>query len=129
MTVKPTKEQIEAFIAAPIEGPVHMVNLLKFVKTTDDGLKSGKESYKQYSDAAIKMVQSTGGKLVWIGKPWTVLIGTDSDEWALIAIVEYPSRDAFLEMTSRPKYKEASGDRTAAIERSALIPTKPGRID
>jgi uncharacterized protein (DUF1330 family) len=104
MTVKPTKEQIEA-------------------------LKSGKESYKHYSDAAIKMVQSTGGKLVWIGKPWTVLIGTESDEWDLVAIVEYPSREAFLEMTSRPKYKEAAGDRTAAIERSALIPTKPGRID
>ena len=129
MTVKPTKEQIEAFIAAPIEGPVHMVNLLKFVKTTNDGSKSGKESYKQYSDAAIKMVQSTGGKLVWIGKPWTVLIGTESDEWDLVAIVEYPSREAFLEMTSRHKYKEAAGDRTAAIERSALIPTKPGRID
>mgnify|MGYP006282867901 FL=1 len=129
MTVKPTKEQIAAFIAAPIEGPIHMVNLLKFVKQTEDGSKSGKESYKAYSDAAIKMVQSTGGKLVWIGKPWTVLIGTETDEWDLVAIVEYPSRDAFLEMTSRPSYKEASGDRTAAIERSALIPTRPGRID
>jgi uncharacterized protein (DUF1330 family) len=55
-----------------------------------------------------------------------VLIGdNDADAWDYIVIIEYPSRDAFIEMTSQPKYDEIHGDREQGLERTALIPTRP----
>ena len=125
MGIKPTKEQITAFLAAPSSGPVHMVNLLKFkAKTTDD--KSGEASYNKYGENVIKMVTERGGKLVWHGKPMGVLIGdNEADKWDYIVIIEYPSREVMIEMTSNPKYDEIHGDREDGLERTALIPTRP----
>jgi uncharacterized protein (DUF1330 family) len=125
MSIKPTKEQITAFLAAPTSGPIHMVNLLKFkAKTSSD--TSGQASYNKYGENVLKMVQERGGKIVWHGKPMGVLIGdNDADAWDYIVIIEYPSRDAFIEMTSQPNYDEIHGDREQGLERTALIPTRP----
>ena len=38
-----------------------------------------------------------GGQVVWAGRCTPALIGPDGGEWDLAAIVEYPSRAAFLE--------------------------------
>ena len=102
-----------------------MVNLLKFkAKTADD--KSGEASYNKYGENVLKMVTERGGKIVWHGKPMGVLIGdNEADKWDYIVIIEYPSRDAFIEMTSAPKYDEIHGDREDGLERTALIPTRP----
>lgn len=128
MGIKPTKEQLTAFLAAPSSGPIHMVNLLKFkAKTSDD--KSGEASYNKYGENVIKMVTERGGKLVWHGKPMGVLVGdNETDKWDYIVIVEYPSRDVMIEMTSNPKYDEIHGDREDGLERTALIPTRPFTI-
>jgi len=125
MGIKPTKEQLTAFLAAPSSGPIHMVNLLKFkAKTTAD--KSGEASYNKYGENVIKMVTERGGKLVWHGKPMGVLIGdNEADKWDYIVIIEYPSREVMIEMTSNPKYNEIHGDREDGLERTALIPTRP----
>jgi uncharacterized protein (DUF1330 family) len=128
MGIKPTKEQLTAFLAAPSSGPIHMVNLLKFkAKTSDD--KSGEASYNKYGENVIKMVTERGGKLVWHGKPMGVLIGdNEADKWDYIVIIEYPSREVMIEMTSNPKYDEIHGDREDGLERTALIPTRPFTI-
>jgi uncharacterized protein (DUF1330 family) len=102
-----------------------MVNLLKF-KTKTGADTSGQASYNKYGENVLKMVQERGGKLVWHGKPMGVLIGdNEADAWDYIVIIEYPSRDAFIEMTSQPKYDEIHGDREQGLERTALIPTRP----
>ncbi|MCX6513250.1 MAG: hypothetical protein NTW88_00045 [Actinobacteria bacterium] len=89
MSIKPTKEQITAFLAAPTSGPIHMVNLLKFkAKTSSD--TSGQASYNKYGENVLKMVQERGGKIVWHGKPMGVLIGdNDADAWDYIVIIPY----------------------------------------
>jgi uncharacterized protein (DUF1330 family) len=38
-----------------------------------------------------------------------------------VILVEYPSRQAFVEMTSSPKYGDVSKDRTAGLADSRLI--------
>ena len=47
------------------------------------------------------------------------MIGGDADDWDAVILVEYPSRQAFLEMTSSPKYEDVSKDRTAGPRRLA----------
>ena len=112
--ILPTKEQIKEFLAMPIAGPIHMINLLKFHEKSKDGVGSGQDSYNQYGSNVVKMVQERGGKVVWQGRPYGLLIGDEeSDKWDMAVIVEYPSREVFIEMSSNPKYKEIHGDRAA----------------
>lgn len=49
------------------------------------------------------------------------MIGGDDDDWDAVILVEYPSRRAFMEMTSSPKYQDVSKDRTAGLADSRLI--------
>jgi uncharacterized protein (DUF1330 family) len=49
------------------------------------------------------------------------VIGNDADDWDAVILVEYPSRKAFLEMTSSPQYREVSKDRTAGLADSRLV--------
>ena len=124
--ILPTKDQIKEFLAMPIAGPIHMINLLKFHEKSKDGAGSGQDSYNQYGSNVVKMVQERGGKVVWQGRPYGLLIGDEeSDKWDMAVIVEYPSREVFIEMSSNPKYKEIHGDREAGLAYQALIPCKP----
>jgi uncharacterized protein (DUF1330 family) len=52
------------------------------------------------------------------------VIGPDSEQWDDAVLIEYPSREAFLEMLSQPEYQAAAPHRTAALEDSRLIMTR-----
>lgn len=121
--IKPTKDQMTRFLETPIAGPVHMLNLLKF--TRSEGGSGGKSQYGDYGSAVIRMIEERGGKVVWSGRPFAALIGDEHDEWDMAVIIEYPSKDAFIEMTSNPNYAKISGDRTDSLANSALIPCRP----
>lgn len=121
--IKPTKDQMLAFLEAQISGPIHMLNLLKF--TRSESGSSGKTQYGDYGAAVITMIEERGGKVVWSGKPFAALIGDEHDDWDMAVIIEYPSKDAFIEMTSNPNYGKISGDRSSSLANSALIPCRP----
>lgn len=121
--IKPTRDQMVKFLETEITGPVHMLNLLRFSRAESGG--SGKGQYNDYGTAVIKMIEDRGGKVVWAGKPFMTLIGDEHDEWDMAVIIEYPSKDAFIEMTSNPEYGKISGDRSGSLANSALIPCRP----
>jgi uncharacterized protein (DUF1330 family) len=127
----PTAEQFTAFSEWDHEGPVTMINLLQFAErdgARDDPDSTGGDSYRRYGDRVIAMVEERGGKVVWSGRPGPLLIGDDHDEWDLVVLVEYPSKDAFLDMVSQPSYQEAHQDRAGGLARTALIPTVAGGV-
>jgi uncharacterized protein (DUF1330 family) len=104
--------------AAPDEGPVVMLNLLKF--------KPGQEeSYLRYGDAAQDMIEERGGRLLWSGRAEQVLIGDPAADWDAVLLVEYPSRQAFIEMVSSPAYLEAHADREAGLDRTIVLACSP----
>ncbi len=127
MPIGPTKEQIKALLDSDLETPVVMLNLLKFAERADgdggDGSKSssGRESYARYGDRVRSMLEETGARVLFQGRADSVVIGGDADDWDAVILVEYPSRAAFIEMTSSPKYQEVSKDRTAGLADSRLI--------
>jgi uncharacterized protein (DUF1330 family) len=117
--IRPNKEQFLQLMNAPDEGPVVMLNLLKFKP------REGASEYGKYSDSVVKMVEARGGKLLWLGKADQVLIGNADEPWDAVALVHYPSRKAFIEMTTSKEYESAHEHRDAGLERTMLIACTP----
>jgi uncharacterized protein (DUF1330 family) len=116
--ITPNLDQFQALAAAPDEGPVVMLNLLKFSE-------GGAESYLRYGDAAAGMIEARGGRLLWSGRAEQILIGDPAAAWDAVLLVQYPSRQAFIEMVSSPEYLEAHGDREAGLERTIVVACSP----
>ncbi len=121
-SIQPTQGQIKELMTGVDEGPVVMVNLLKFREKTETG-EPGRTAYERYGRAAIPFLAEIGARVLWYGSVGQVFIGADKDRWDEVLLVEYPSRKAFLTMISRPDYMKIHGDREAALEDSALLVT------
>lgn len=117
--ITPNADQFRELANAPDEGPVVMLNLLKYKAG------GGAREYAAYGDSVTKMVHEGGGRLLYMGRCDQVLIGDSSEPWDAIALVEYPSRKAFIEMVSRTDYREAHTHREAGLERTVLLATTP----
>ena len=124
--IEPTEDQLAAIVNGP-EGPVVMVNLLKF-KRDADGQMVGHESYMKYSEAVLPMLTGVGGKPVWGGRADSVFIGDSRDDWDSVLLVEYPSRQAFLQMVTSEEYLAIHHLRVEALETSAIVSTTPGAL-
>lgn len=109
------REGFAAFAARPAEdGPVVMLNLLRFLP---DG---GRERYGEYGAAVAPLLEAAGARVVYAGAPATALLGDDS--WHMVLLVEYPTRQAFLEMIGSDGYKAIAHLRTEALEKGELHP-------
>jgi uncharacterized protein (DUF1330 family) len=67
------------------------------------------------------MVEERGGRVLWMGAVDQVLIGDVAEGWDAIALVEYPSRAAFIEMVTTPEYTKAHEHREAGLARTLLL--------
>jgi uncharacterized protein (DUF1330 family) len=118
--IRPNKEQFIDLMNAPDDGPVVMLNLLKFKP------RDGASEYDKYGASVVPMVEARGGKVLWIGKVDQTLIGDlDADDWDSIALVQYPSRKAFVEMTTSKEYDAAHEHRESGLERTVLLACTP----
>jgi uncharacterized protein (DUF1330 family) len=120
----PTKEGFARFREMQREGPIHMLNLLRFRQTAryDDGtVASGAEAYRNYARESGAIFRRLGGRQIWIGEPELTLIGPQQEQWDLAFIAEYPSVNAFVAMLRDPEYRKAVRHRQAAVADSRLI--------
>jgi uncharacterized protein (DUF1330 family) len=140
MAITPTREQFTEFAHGTRDGEVVMINLLHFARSDDKteteaeaeskteatDNAEGKGAYREYSDQVVKMVEARGGKVIWTGRPEHVLIGdSDADDWDLVALVSYPSRSAFIDMVTSPKYEQAHTHRERGLDRTVLLACEP----
>ena len=119
--IRPNKEQFVELMNAADDEPVVMLNLLKFKEASGDGHSDGASEYAKYGDAVVQMVENRGGKVLWIGRADQTLIGDPSEGWDSVALVEYPSRKAFIDMVTTPEYEQAHEHRESGLERTVLI--------
>jgi uncharacterized protein (DUF1330 family) len=114
--IHPIREQIEQLMSQGYKGPIVMVNLLKF---KPDG---GRETYEKYYEANKKLSYGkTITRVVYRGHGLMPLIGPE--EWDEIALYEYASIQAFLDMARNPEYQEVAKYRTEALLDSRLYCT------
>ena len=112
--INPSPEQITALSQMELDGPLVMLNLLRFAP------EGGAEEYVRYGQAAAPFLQASGATIRYLGDVAATVIGPD--EWDEIILVEYPTVTAFFEMTGHPDYP--SDLRAAALADSRLYCTQ-----
>lgn len=112
--IKPSPENIAALQAMSLDGPVIMLNLLRF---RPDG---GEAEYRRYGEAAMPFLIEAGATIRYFGHGAATVIG--DDEWDEVVLVEYPTLQAFFEMTGNPAYP--SDLRSGALDDSRLYCTQ-----
>ena len=91
------------------QGPIVMVNLMRFRDRSLDGDGSGWDAYLRYSALTVPMIKARGGTLLWTGDAKFVALGPQAgNQWDYLALVYYPSVAAFLEMMTSPDYENLS---------------------
>lgn len=124
----PNKEQIEGFLEPGPEGPICMVNLLKFKTQAEyeDGREtqlSGREAYGLYEEGVKKLLQEVGGCVGFEGDVERLMLGEVEQLWDVVALAVWPSRRAMLEVMQSDAMGEISVHRAAGLAGQLNIET------
>lgn len=120
MTETPEPERLNqegfAAFAAPAgeDAPVTMLNLLRFKP------EGGRERYVEYGAAVTPLLEKVGARVVFLGESALPLLG--DGRWDSVLLVEYPTRQVFLDMIASPEYQAIGHLRTEALEHGELHP-------
>ena len=126
--VNPNADQMAGFMDSSVEGPIAMVNLLKFkekAEYSDDRETdlSGVEAYGIYAQGVAKTLAMVGGKMLFFGNVSRLMLGEVEELWDQVAIAQYPSRAAMLEMMQLPEYQAIHIHRDAGLAGQLNIET------
>src|SRR5690606_20870378 len=89
MTIDPRGKDLKRFPEEDPGGPVVMLNLLRFAE-------GGRELYAQYAQALeATFLPRYGGEVLFVGDGSTPLVAEAGQDWDVVALVRYPSREAF----------------------------------
>ena len=118
--VYPNKEQIKGFLEPVSEGPICMVNLLKFKEKAEyeDGRDTdltGREAYALYEEGVKKLLQEIGGGIGFEGDVERLALGEVEELWDVVALAVWPSRGAMFEVMQSPDMQAISVHRSAGL--------------
>ncbi|MFW2350587.1 DUF1330 domain-containing protein [Qipengyuania sp.] len=122
------------FFGTPGDGPVVMLNLLRFRDRADyshardlepEGGATGAEAYARYMAELEPLLTASGGEVLFAGKADAFLIGPDAEQWDFAMLVKQASKASFLAFASDPAAQRITQHRTAALSDSRLLPLWP----
>ena len=127
-SVYPNEAQLQGFAEPGPEGPIYMVNLLKFKEKAEypDGREShltGEQAYAIYGEAVSQLLVEFGGAATFSANVQRLMLGEVEELWDKIAIAMYPSRAAMLAMMQSPKMQEIGIHRAAGLAGQVNIET------
>ncbi len=127
-SVYPSEEQFKGFSQPGPDGPIYMVNLLKFKAHAEyaDGRETsltGAEAYGLYVTGVNKLLREVGGGGMFQGRVERLMLGEVEDLWDKIAIAMYPSRAAMMQMMQLPGMQDISIHRAAGLAGQLNIET------
>jgi uncharacterized protein (DUF1330 family) len=126
-------QQGAAFFGTPDEGPVVMLNLLRFRERAEyahapglepEGGCSGREAYALYMRDMTPLLEASGGEVLFSGTAAHFLIGPQDEAWDHVLLVRQASKASFLAFASDPEAQAITAHRTAAICDSRLLPIR-----
>jgi uncharacterized protein (DUF1330 family) len=120
--------QLAAMLEKGPEGPIFMVNLLKFKDRAEyadgrDADLSGREAYMIYGRAVRDLLPKFGGEALFAADVTFLSLGRVEDLWDEVAIAMYPNRAAMVRMSSSPEWREIAVHRTAGLAGQLNIET------
>lgn len=112
----------ELLRSVPDQGPVVMVNLVRFRERSLDGNGTGWDAYARYSKGDMPLLKKVGGTILWAGHIEATALGEIVDgRWDWVVLAQYPSKTAFLEMMTSPEYAVINKDRTNGVDRHVIM--------
>ncbi|MDO9336466.1 MAG: DUF1330 domain-containing protein [Caulobacter sp.] len=128
--VMPQQEQLAGLLGLGGDQPIQMLNLLKFhdIAQYDDPAEpkiSGREAYMRYGAPMSALVASKGGRIIFSSKIDHLVIGEVDELWDVAAIMEYPSRAAFVEIATSAEVAAMAVHRKAGLKGQLLIQCSP----
>jgi haloalkane dehalogenase len=124
--VYPSGEQLTETVTKGSNTPIVMLNLLKFKDQakykdgTVDG-SDGRAAYNRYGMEMLQFVTENGGKVLFMGDIKSMVIGQVDEVWDAIALVEYPSSEAFVKIAMSPHVAKIGVHREAGLAGQLLI--------
>ena len=127
-SVYPNEAQIKGFMEPGPEGPIYMVNLLKFKDKAvyEDGRETsltGEQAYAIYGKGVSKLLVKHGGGAMYSSRVTRLMLGEVEELWDKIAIAMYPSRAAMMQMMQDPEMQSISEHRSAGLAGQLNIET------
>ena len=120
--------ELEAIQSHPDqEGPVYMVNLIKYREKSLDGNGSGRDAYSRYGAIVQPLLESLGAVVTWMGSVQHLVLdqGEDLDvDWDVVQLVVYPSREVFIQMVTSEEYLAANVHRENGTEKHLIFALK-----
>jgi len=117
----PDGEQEKLLSHSGPDGPVFMINLVKFKEnaTYEDKRStnlSGREAYRLYGLEVVKMLPKYNAEVVFGTHITELIIGEVEELWDEITVVKYASRKDLRDMTTSQEWKNINVHRLAGIE-------------
>ena len=127
----PSQSAGRLFVQRGMEGPIVMLNLLRFRDVADYSATpelapaariSGAEAFDRYIQHTLPFLRESGGYVEFLGVGGPFLIGPEDERWDMAMLVRQSSIASFLAFASHDAYLAGLGHRTAALEDSRLLP-------
>lgn len=127
----PSEENVKRLLARNIEGPVVMLNLVRFKSIADyrqypdiapDLTISGREAYDLYMAHTLPLLEASGGSLDFVGAGGHLFVGPTEERWDLALLVKQSSIESFFQFADDPAFMAGVGHRYAALEDSRILP-------
>lgn len=134
--IAPTGAGASALLARGIEGPVVMLNLLRFRPVADyshapalapDTPITGRDAYARYAAGITPLLEASGGKVLFSGAGGAWFIGPATEQWDHALLVRQASVASFLAFAGNPAARALGHHRTAALADSRLLPLSPAQ--
>ena len=128
----PDDGQLAELGALDPEAPVAALNLFQFnersrYRTGDEEYGadaadiSGQEAFARYVAVAGRVIADLGGRVAFTTMVEQVMIGPPDPKWHVAAIMYFPTRRAFVEMTINPEFRAASRHRKAGLANHYML--------
>ena len=126
--VSPNEEQTKGFFEPGSQGPIYMLNLLKFKEKAEyaDGRETdltGAEAYALYGAEVSKILIKLDGGGMFNAKVERLMLGEVEELWDRVAIAMYPNRQAMIEMMQSAEYQAIHHHRDAGLAGQLNIET------
>jgi len=129
--LEPSRSAGTRFVQRGLEGPVVMLNLLRFREVADYSASpelapaapiSGAQAFDRYVRHTLPFLRESGGDLMFLGAGGPFLIAPGDERWDLAMLIRQSSVASFLAFTSHRAYLAGLGHRAAALEDCRSLP-------
>ncbi len=128
----PTEAQLARLQSLPMDAPLAALNLFKLNERaqyqqgdpefgTPLADVSGEEAFGRYLAEAGAKLKDFGGRVVFSTTVDQVMMGPDTLDFDIAAVMYFPTRSAFLAMLADPAFQSSSRHRRAGLAKHHML--------